>query len=438
MVKEKQEINSSELALAFQKAAETAYQAVEEPVEGTILTVIRESAATSLDSVKKGKDIADITAVLQEMLYNAEQTLARTPDMLPVLKEAGVVDAGAQGFVFMLEAMLDNLRGEKPRLSEISIQKSFNTIKIKENLEDKYCVECVIEGNNLDLSKVRDELDKYGSSLIIGESQRLIKIHLHTNYPKKLIQYCSSIGKLSHSNVKDMEKQQQNFLSSKENKNELKRIGIVATIVGEGLADIFKNMGADVTIVGKKTINPSLRNLAEAIKKMKSENAIILPNDSNVLPVARQATKMFDNIHIIPSRTIPQGISALLAFNEEFDLNTNKKNMNRALKKVKSGIITYAINKGRYGKIRFKKDDILGFNEKELRVVGENIYKVTTDLINSMANRGCQLISLFYGKKIKSKEVKKLVKMVKFQHPNLEVQFYYGGQPNYHYIISAE
>lgn len=436
-VKGKQGINSLELAVAFQKAAETAYQAVENPVEGTILTVVRESADKALQLAKKE---ADLIRLFEEILITAKQSLAKTPDLLPVLKDAGVVDAGAQGFVFMLEAMLNNLQGRKPELPKIiSVQGVFDTIKTKkENLVNKYCVECVIKGGDSRLDEIKAKLDEYGGSLIIAKSAGLLKIHLHTNYPKKVLQYCSSFGNLLQPKVDNMKKQRKKYLSSIENTSKKKQIGIVAVTLGKGLVEIFRSMGADVVIAGRRTMNPCTKDLIKSIKRIKAENIIILPNDPNVFPVAEEAKKISTNTYVIPSKTIPQGIAALLAFNAEADLITNRENMNKALKKVKTGITTYATDQRKFGEIEFKKGNILSFYEKEIKIVGKDVQETTLNLIDKMIAKDDKLISIFYGKKIKAKEVKKLVERIKSQHPELEVQFYYGGQPNYYYIISVE
>jgi DAK2 domain fusion protein YloV len=401
---------------------------------------MRESAGIPINLFKEKRRLLDVAYLLQEILSLAKESLSKTPEMLSVLKDAGVVDAGAQGFVFILEAMSNSLNGRNPKLLKKILPKKIQggMESAKEHLVYKFCVECVVEGKNSKLNQIRNKLNDYGKSLIMAKSNGLLKVHLHTNHPQKLLQYCSSLGKLVHSNTKNMEKQQETFLSSSGNINKRKKIGIVVSTIGQGLSKIFKSMGADVVIVGKKTINPSLRDLTKAIKRLKAKNIIVLPNDSNVLPIAKEAVKMFNNTYIIPSQTIPQGISALLAFSEEASLTNNRQNMNKALKKVKSGILTQSLKNGKDNQIKFKKNDILGFYEGHLKSVGKNFYKVALNLINNMIKEDDTIISLFYGKKVNQEEAKKLLKMIRSQHSHVETELYYGGQPNYPFIISID
>ena len=438
----KEKIDSSELADAFQTAAGSAYKAVKKPVEGTILTVTRECA-------DKAQILAEeecgIIMLFEETLLTAKESLARTPELLPILKEAGVVDAGAQGFVFMLEAMLNSLQGRELKSLKIKpVQNILETIKIKkEKLINKYCTECVIERGDSKLEQIKTALEKYGDSLIIAKSSGLIRIHMHTNIPKKVLKLCSGFGKVTKPKIDNMKKQRKGFLSFVKGgepiKKKKKEIGIIAVTLGRGILKIFRSMGADVVIAGRQTMNPSTKDFIKAIKKVNAETHIILPNNNNALFAAEEVKKTSSQpIYIIPTKTIPQGISSLLAFNEEFDLTANIDNMSKAFRKIKSGSATCAVGKGKYKQLIFKRGDVLGFWEEELNAVGKDVYEVTLDLIKRMIGTEDKLISLFYGKYLKPEEAEKLIKIIKSQYPNLEVQCYFGGQPHYYYFISIE
>ena len=436
----KETINTSDIASAFQEAAKSAYDAVENPVEGTILTVTRECGDEAL---KTAENEPDVIKLFEKMLLKAQQTLDKTPEMLPILKEVGVVDAGGQGFVFILEAMLSHLNGHKLKSPKAnSLQKIFETVNLKkEKLMNKYCVECFIDGGDTKLEQVKDILEKYGGSLIMVKSSGLLKVHIHTNLPKKVLRILSKFGNVTKPKVDNMKKQKKGFLSNVKTSKIFKKkeVGIIAVTLGKGLVKIFRSIGADITIAGRRTMNPSTGDFMKAIKKVKAESYIILPNNSNVLSVANEVKKLSSHfIHVIPTKTIPQGVSSLLAFNKEDDLTANIDNMTKEFKKVKSGLVSYAIDKGKYKQLVFGKGDILGFWENELKVVGKDVDNVTMNLIKNMVKQDDKLISFFYGKKVKSENAKKLAEMIKNKYQNFEVQCYNGGQPHYYYIISVE
>ncbi len=437
----KEYLSVKDLGLAFEKGAQSAYRAVEKPVEGTILTVMREVAKKISQLAKKENDLGKI---FSEALKQAQKTLAETPELLPVLKEAGVVDAGGQGFVFILEAITAYLN-KKPKtllkvVSEATLLPKFlRELRYKtEELVNKYCFESVISTSESKFEEIKEKLKQYGSSLITSKSGNLFKIHIHTNYPKKIHQLLSGLGKIKSEKIDDMEKMiRRRATLAKKDKE--KKIGIVAVTLGSGLTRIFKNLGADVVITGRYVMNPSVRDLDKAIKKTKAEEVIILPNNENVLVTAKEIEKLSGfKVYIVSSKTIPQGISALLSFNSHNNLEQNLMAMNQALKRVKSGLVTYSLEERSFQQSILKKGDKLGFCEEKLEVAGEDLNEVTIKLIEKMVEKDSHLLSLYYGKMVTKKEAERLAKIIKSKYPDLEVQIYSGGQPHYFYIISCE
>ena len=427
-------LGAESMAIGFKKGFEFAYNALEEPVEGTILTVMRESSQQAVNLAKKENDLSKLlTAVLEK----AKESLAKTPELLPVLKEAGVVDAGAQGFVFMVEAILEEMRGKKPKsiLKALTFPKFFQKLNLKkEQIINKYCFECVISSDSSNLEEIKNKIKKYGDSLITNKSGELIKIHIHTNYPKKVLKILSGAGEIKESKIDDMKKMKKSYLKTVEKKE----IGIVAVVLGKGFEKIFKKLGANAVIRSRKTMNPSVKDFLKAFKKIKAKNIIILPNNKNVLITANEVAKIKSFVSVIPAKTIPQGIHCLSCFNNKASIESNMERMKKALSEVNSGFITYAIEDKIYGEKNISKNDFLGFAEKELMSFGKNFNDTAFDLIEKMTTSDSRRVALYYGKKVRQAEADKLAGLLKSKYPDINIDIYSSGHPYYFYTISIK
>jgi DAK2 domain fusion protein YloV len=427
-------LDVTSIAQGFEKGAEFAYHALENPTEGTILTVMRESAQ---QAIKLAKQDNDLIKLLKGTTEKAKESLAKTPDLLPVLKEAGVVDAGGKGFVIMLEAILYELQGnhKKSIVDKLISPKYLKILNLKkEQLINKYCFECVISSNSSNLEEIKDKIKEYGNSLITNKSGELIKIHIHTNTPKKILKILSKVGDIKESKIDNMKKQQKNFSKSIGKKE----IGIIAVTLGKEMEGILKDLGADVVIRGKKIMNPSTKNFLKAIKKTKAKSIIILPNDSNVLVVANEVAKLVPAVSVIPTKTIQQGIQSLSVFETKLDLESNIGKMNKALTEVKSGFVTYAIEGKIYEKNNIEKNDFLGFEEKKLISFGKNLNEVTLNLLEEMTKEPVNAISLFYGKNVVSETANSLVKLLESKWPGIKIKLRSSGHPYHFYLISIK
>ena len=422
------------MAQGFKKGAESAYRSLENPMEGTILTVMRESAQCAVNMAEQEDDLIKL---LQGVVEKAEATLVKTPDLLPVLKEAGVVDSGGKGFVFMLEAMLNELKGnQEESIVEKLIPSKF--IKIinfkKEHLINKYCFECVISSDSSNLEKIKNILNKYGSSLITNKSGELIKIHIHTNTPKKIFKILSTVGHIKESKVDNMKKQQKNFIKSIGEKE----MGIIAVTLGKEMETIFKDLGVNVVIRGRNIMNPNIKDFLKAIKKVKAKNIIILPNDGNVLVVANEVAKLEPAVSVIPTKTIQQGFQSLSVFKANLDLESNKERMNRAYAEVKSGFVTYAIEEKTYVEKNIEKNDFLGFEEKKMISSNKNLNEATLNLLQEMIKEPASGISIFYGKKVSLETANNLTKSVESKWPGIKIKMLSSGHPYHFYLISIK
>lgn len=433
-LKGKEKIGSKELALAFKVASDWAYKSMEKPVEGTILTVARETAEEVSAWAEKEPDVIKLW---EHALAKAKESLERTPELLPVLKDADVVDAGGQGFVLMLEAMLASFKGRKLAAVKEIISGSLAKYikKRKEDLAYRYCVECVVRDETGKASEVTRKLKECSDSLAVSKSGDLIKLHLHSNHPKSVILQCSKIGTVLHQKIDDMRAQSENlFIQVSEVTSPTK---VMAITMGEGLADIFRDLGADVLLC-KKLMNPSVREIVKVIDDVTANEVIVLTNDSNLIPMAKSAQlKTEKRIYIVPTVSIPQGIAALLSFDSEKSSEENVKKMSAASKKIMTGEVTYAVKKGRYRNLVFKKGDILGLFEGDLVTRGREVIPVAEEVIDKL-RRGNRLLTIYQGQEVSDTTLKELCDITTKKYPDLEIQTYYGGQPYFYFILSAE
>ena len=446
------EIKAIDFANALIEGANIAYKAVTKPKEGTILTVIRAMADASIKIAKKE---SDLEAFLKQVLDIGEEALAMTPELLPVLKKAGVVDAGGRGLLIIFNGFLKIISGDE---SELKLQADTDrigsgTIKMTDSevvdynsladIEFAYCTEFFIININkkttvADIDKLRETLMTLGDSVICIGDLSLIKVHVHTNQPGVALTHALKLGELNGVKIENM-LEQFRALKVKQEPEELKKIGVVSICAGEGLATLFKDLNVDYVIEGGQTMNPSAEDIAAACDSVYAENVFVLPNNKNIILAAELANDLSKrNIHVLPTTSIPQGISAAISINPELSVDENKAYVEDTIKGVVSGSVTYAVRSTSIDGFKLKEGDIIGLGEKKIVTKGEDVSKVTEDTIEKLMNDDVSTISLFYGNDVNPKDAGALIDRLKEKYPDLEIDVHEGGQPLYYYLISLE
>lgn len=442
----KDQLSSMDIAEALKNGSDTAYKAVIKPVEGTILTVVRESSEYALKAAALEDDIVEfMTLVINE----ANNSLNRTPELLHALKEAGVVDSGGKGLVLVYEGMLKSLQGESVEGEDIQPAES-TSVKVEnkistEDIKYQYCTEFILETDKISDLKMRDIMIKYGDSLVVVGDEGVIKVHVHTNTPGTVLQEALAFGQLLTIKIENMKLQHENKViqdaqdTKEEVKEEPKEFGFIATSMGEGLAKIFKDFGVDHIIEGGQTMNPSTEDFMKAIDEMNANNIIILPNNSNIIMAANQAKELSDkNIIVIPTKNVSQAFAALVSFDGDSTIEENEANMLEALKTVKSGQVTYAVRNTVINDVEVKEGNIIGLGEGKLLSAGDDIDDITTKLIESLVDEDSAIITLFYGEDTKKEDAEALQEALEEKFEDIDIELYYGGQPIYYYLVSVE
>ena len=432
-----EKIDSYVLADALERGSKTAYRAVMKPIEGTILTVARESAEKAMEI---SKDYGDIGLFLKEVISAAKISLDKTPDMLPVLKQAGVVDAGGKGFIVILEGMLSAINGEEVIYHSIEkTEEKFMEYSISnEEIEFGYCTEFIINNNKRNSESFAKEIKDIGDSMMVVEGDGFIKVHVHTNNPGFVLDKAIEVGELIDIKIDNMRYQHNNNFETKV-EEEKKEYGFITVAMGDGIRNIFNDLNVDHIISGGQTMNPSTEDIVKAIDEISAKNIIVLPNNSNIILAANQAKELSDkNVIVLDTKTVPQGISALLEFNEELDLEDNIKNMTDAFKRMKTSQVTFSVRDTTLDGKEIKKGDILGINDGKLTCVGKNIEEVTLDLIKKTLDGDSELITVFYGEDVKEEDGEKIIEALQKEHGDLDIELIYGGQPIYYYLIAIE
>lgn len=442
-LKNVKDIDSLALANALMEGSNTAYKAVMKPTEGTILTVIRESAEFG---IKIAKSTPNIATFLEKVIEKANETLNKTPEMLPILKQAGVVDAGGKGLIFILKGMHQRLvTGEIVQLSEAPSEET--ELDISKPIYDDdivygYCTEFFIKGRNLNPDDFKNKIVDFGDSMVVVGDENLIKVHIHTNNPGSVIEEALRFGSLSKIKIDNMREQHQELLISEEEKaanQEMKNYGVVAVAMGSGISRIFKDLGADEIIEGGQTMNPSTEDILKSVDRINAENIIILPNNGNIIMAANQAKSLSKkNIVVIPTKSIPQGISALMTLDCEKSVEENEKKMNRAIKEVKTGLITYAVRDSNFDGVDIEEGNFLGITDGKISAVGEEITDVINKVMDAMVDEDSSLITIYYGNDVSEDDALKLEEDLKANYEDCDVELHYGGQPLYYYILSVE
>ena len=478
----KQVFGAPELAAAFQEATRLAYRAVIKPVEGTILTVVRETAAAAKFSAERGDDLVGL---MQEVVIAARQAVASTPELLPILKQAGVVDSGGQGFCTILEGIWRYMRGEagnsnsgssgnadgataagsgasgiasssqaaRGRDKSILAMTPATAKKGRVTIEEEYGYEVVflLRGTNLDMEAIRQTIiDMGGVSTVVAGDEKMLKVHTHTPTPGKILDYGVGLGSLLDINIENLQEQSLTYAAESEAEHaddaaetgeaeKTAQIATIAVVSGAGFEKVYEGLGVNAIVSGGQTMNPSTEELLAAVNSVKATQVIVLPNNSNVILSARQVVNLTEKeVYIVPTETLPQGIAALMSFNFDADFAANCEAMTQAIKNVQTAEITTAVRTVQIGGVRVREGDFIGLINGNLTIAGSNKERVIHDTLERMDIRQCEILTLYYGEDATYQEAEETAKRIKAQYSNLEIEVIDGGQPYYTYILSVE
>ena len=454
VIAEYEVIDTQILADAMTKAVETAYKAVMKPKEGTILTVARGAAEKAQELAET---IKDMSIFISEVLTEAEYILSQTPEMLPVLKEAGVVDSGGQGLLEVLKGAYDGFLGKELKYRiELGKPKEKQIVSVapqqEVDIKFGYCTEFIInlekEYNDEKEMEFKGFLNSIGDSIVLVSDDEIVKVHVHTNDPGLALQRALTYGSLSRIKIDNMReehhekliKDAERLAAEQAKQMPRKEVGFICVSVGDGMAEIFKSLGVDYLIEGGQTMNPSTQDVLEAIEHVNAEHIFIFPNNKNIILAANQAKMLTKDkeILVIPTKTVPQGITALIAYVAEKSPKENEETMLEEIGHVKTGQITYAVRDTKIDDKEIHKDDIMGLGDYSVLAVGTDAGEVTLDTIKAMIDEDSELISIYYGEEIKEKDAMEVAQKIEQIYPDCDVEVQNGGQPIYYYIVSVE
>lgn len=454
-IRDTKEIDVLTLAVACEKAKETAYKAVMKPKEGTILTVARGIADKALELAET---VDDLEEFIPQVIAHAEEVLAQTPEMLPVLKEAGVVDSGGQGLVEVLKGAYDAFLGKEIDYSKIAPSTSINVTKVSAdtNAEIKfgYCTEFIIMTEKAFTDKDERDFKAYlesiGDSIVCVADDEIVKIHVHTNDPGLAIQKALTYGQLTKMKIDNMREEHEEKLireaekvakqEKEKAKAEQKEFGFIAVSIGEGLNEIFRELGVDYIIEGGQTMNPSTDDMLNAIDEVNAKHVYIFPNNKNITLAANQAKSLVKDkeVIVIPTKTVPQGITAIINFVPDMSAEENEEAMLEAIQYVKTGQVTYAVRDTRIDDKEIHKDDIMGIGDSGILSVGKNIAETTKEMLAELVDDESGMISIYYGADVSEEDAEKLTAEIEELYPDVDVDTHLGGQPIYYYVIAVE
>ena len=438
---DRERLTASDFAVALSEGAATAYKGVMRPVEGTILTVAREAAQAA---VLAAAESDDVIYVLGQVVTQAGKTLARTPDLLPVLKDAGVVDAGGQGLLVILEGMLRYLQGERGYEVSMAVAKGAPVSESVSGGGYGYDVQFLIRGQNLPVDEIRESIMGMGDSVLVVGDESTIKVHVHSTDPGPILSYGVSKGSLHDLVVENMQEQSERFLAEKERdqvlaSHPLGEVATVAVVNGTGLRRVFESLGADAVVPGGQSMNPSTEELLQAMSGLQADKVIVLPNNPNVILVAQQAQGMSDReVVVIPTKTAPEGISALLAFNYQSDLRTNADLMERAAAQIQTLEITNAVRSVQINGLTVEKGQFIALINGKLVEAGDELQQVAQAALQTLGSDRYDIITVYWGDAVTGEQAEELASWVRTHYPEQGVELVEGNQPHYHYVISAE
>ena len=447
----KTSVDSVELANAFVEGSKAAYKAVMKPTEGTILSVIR---AASEGAIKSNK--TDIVELLNEVVLEAKIMLDKTPDLLPALKKAKVVDSGGMGLYIILQGMHDALKdGIKAEIKDIAAGNSTGTnAQGTEEIDIKfgYCTEFIILGDASKAKAFQDEIEPFGDSMIVVGYDDVIKVHIHTNDPGLVLSKAVAVGELSKIKIDNMREEHRELLTSKEEQQKIaeeqakaevavekKKYAFISVAMGEGITHVLKDLGVDYVIEGGQTMNPSTQDMMECISKLNADHIFILPNNKNIIMAATQAAEISDkDVRVIPTKSIPQGITCITMFNSEHEVDENEAALMEALELVKTGSVTYAVRDTEMDGIEIKEGNMLGLIEGKINKVGDDYFTVAEGILESMVDEDSELITIFYGKDVDENKIEEFTEKLEEKYEDCDIQMYKGDQPLYYFIMAVE
>ena len=428
--------------LAFQEGAAAAYKAVSEPVEGTLLTVARRTAEAMSDSIQGGEP--DLVELFETALAGCRKAVLQTPDQLPVLKEAGVVDAGGQGFAIMLEAALRYLQGEDAGAVHIETvqplaQVTESFLEAAESELYGYCTQLLISGTALDPDALRAQVDALASSTVVIGDDTMVKIHVHTFDPGAILSLGTAVGTLSSVTVENIDEQHQEFQKARRQEAPPTALGVVAVAWGQGIEELFRSLGVGHVVVGGQTMNPSCQELLDAVESLRAETVLVLPNNPNIIPTAHQAAGLSStHLRVVETRNIPQGVAAMLAYNPEMDDAANAAAMQGATASVRAGEVVTAVRDATVDGKAVRAGEVMGTLEGDLVVSGPQRQEVLGALIQHAAPEEGSLITLYWGGDTTEAEAEEAALHLQGLCPGVDVELVHGGQPYYHYLVSIE
>lgn len=451
-IESESEINSKLLAESFQAGVETAYKAVMKPVEGTILTVAKDAAQAAIE---KANNTEDCIELMEYIIVKANESLENTPNLLAVLKEVGVVDSGGKGLLCVYEGFLKALKGEKVEAKVAKLDKDefvhdehdFHGVINTEDIIYGYCTEMMVRfGKNkkaFDEQEFRQDMSQFGDSLLVINDEEIVKVHVHTEYPGKVFNYGQQYGELIKLKVENMREQHREVIRKEQHtakpKMETVETAIITISMGEGISEIFKSMGATHIISGGQTMNPSTEDIVKVIEQSKCKRAIILPNNKNILMASEQAASIVDaEAVVIPTESIPQGISALFQYDVDATLEENKAQMADSVNNVKSGSLTYAVRDTKIDGVEIKKDAFMGLIEDKIVSSQSDQLTTVTELLNEMLADDSEILTVIIGQDAEQAVTDNMINWIEEQYPDVEVEVHEGGQPIYQYFFSVE
>ncbi len=442
----KETANAMDLALALKSGAQTAYEAVMKPVEGTILTVIREIASACETEARKD---SDIVATLLAGIATGYITLERTPSLLPILKEAGVVDAGGQGLIYFLEGVVEGLAQEKEIELDDYREKIAPVARDKVSRQDikldfQYCTEVLIKGMEMNTEDIKDHLRPLGDSMLVVGDEDLVKVHIHSNHPGKVLETCLQWGQLSDIKINNMLEEVHEHINNWESTglpsiSKSKKIGLVAVGVGEGIIEVLKSLGVDIVVEGGQTMNPSTEDLLNACNEVNAESIIIFPNNSNIIMAAQQVVELCDKqVVVVPTKSIMQAITALIAYDPEGETEEIAAAMIDEMQQVKYAEVTHAVRDSSINGFSIKDGDIIGILGGEITVTSSSPEDVLLQLLGQMVDDESSLITFFFGDEINEDEADQVHDTIVERYSDCDVEYHFGGQPHYSYLVSVE
>ena len=455
-IREHKEIDTITLAKACERATATAYKAVMKPKEGTILTVAK---GASQKAAELAETTEDLDTFISEVINYAQEVLEKTPEMLPVLKEAGVVDSGGQGLLEVMRGAYDAFQGKEIDYSAIEASAGTKMVKPSEQAETEikfgYCTEFIImlekEFTAKDETEFKAYLESIGDSIVCVADDDIVKIHVHTNDPGLAIQRALTYGQLSRMKIDNMREEHQERLikdaeklaaqqSEAKKAEPRKEVGFIAVSIGEGMNEIFRELGADYIIEGGQTMNPSTEDMLNAIDQVNAEHIFILPNNKNIILAANQAQTLTEDkdIIVVPSKTVPQGITAIINYMPDADAQTNLEAMIEGIGNVKTGQVTYAVRDTHIDDKEIHEGDIMGIGDSGILAVGQSVEETTKEMLAQLVDEDTELISLYYGQDVQEESAENFAQEIEDLYPDVDVDVHSGGQPIYYYVLSVE